>query len=329
MWPSPREFDEAAQFLLSGDRFVLAAHRGPDGDAVGSMLGLAGLLESAGKRVFCHGVDPLPYPLRFLSGAERITAELPNGPQWRCVLLDCSTTERAGKAFKAFSRSRPLLIIDHHLGQEPTAQAVLRDSEAAAVGLLIEALAASLGVPTLSAEVAEALYVSIATDTGSFRYSNTSPRALQCCARLIEAGVQPWKISSHLYETEPLARVKLLGDVLQSLQVSPDGTCASLLVSRAMMERWHAGQDLLDGFVNYGRQVEGVEVSVLLREVGTRLHKCSMRSRGRVNVARIAERFGGGGHHNAAGCRVPGDYSEARATLFEAVREELAGCKAS
>jgi len=315
--------------LLDGGAFVLAAHRGPDGDAIGSMLGLAGMLSRLGKRVLCHGVDEPPYPVRFLHGSDDISPRLPAGAGWKCVLLDCSTTQRAGKAFEAFARDRPLLVIDHHLGPPPAAEVVLRDPAAAAVGLLVEALAEHLGLEQLERNEAEALYVSLVSDTGSFRYSNTSPGAMRCCARLIEAGVEPWRISTHLYETEPLARIKLLGDVLQSLQVSPDGTCASLLVSKAMMKRWDAGQDLLDGFVNYGRQVAGVEVSVLLREIGPRLHKCSMRSRGRVNVARVAERFGGGGHHNAAGCRVGGDYVQARARLFEAVEEELEGCTGS
>ncbi len=313
----------AAEFLRAGARFVISGHRGPDGDSIGSMMALAGMLEGLGKEVVRYCADPIPYSLEFLEGAERLSARLPGEPDWCAVLLDASELDRAGRAFANFAQGRPLLVIDHHLGVPPESAAVCYcDPNAPAVGMLVEALAEPLGA-TLGRAAAEAIYASVITDTGSFHYSNTSPEALRCAARMLEAGVDPWRVSSALYEAEPAARVHLLADVLSSLELSDDGRCGWLLVSRAMLDRHGAGQDLLDGFVNYARRIKGVEVAVLAREIRGGTYKCSMRSRGLVNVAAVAGRFGGGGHRNAAGCQIDGDPASVRSTVFAAVREEL------
>lgn len=319
------DYSRAAEFLRGGSHFVVAAHGGPDGDAIGSVLAMAGVLESLGKAALRYSPDPVPYQFTFLAGADRYVHELPEDGdgQWRIVLLDCSSPSRVGEAFEAFALGRPRVVLDHHVTVSGGADVLVSDPGAASVGLLVAELADSMAIELGPAE-AQAIYTTIISDTGSFHYSNTSPRGLRCAARMLELGADPWTVASHLYENDPLARVRLLGEVLDTLRVSPDGRCATLLVSRAMMERWGADEDLLDGFVNYGRRVSGVEMAVLVREIGPGRCKCSMRSRGRVDVARIAQRFGGGGHHNAAGCRVSGALADVRTQLEAVAAEELA-----
>jgi len=324
---TPPDLTPAADFLRDHEKFVIASHRGPDGDAIGSLLALAAVLESLGKTVVRHGCDSVPYPFLFLEGADRITVSLPATDDFCVVLVDCAEPSRAGQRLARFAEGRPLLVVDHHLVGAVTTATLLSDPSAASVGLLVERLAERLGVP-LSLGMAEAIYTTVISDTGSFHYSNTTPDALRCAARMVERGVDPWRVASHLYEAEPLARVKLLGEVLATLEISPDGLCATLLVTQKMLQRYGAGEDLLDGFINYGRRVQGVEIAVLIREIRPDLHKCSLRSRGRVNVAGVASRFGGGGHHNAAGCQLSGDYLTVRRTIVEAVRQELASCTA-
>ncbi len=324
---TPLPYDAAAAFVHQGERFVLAGHRGPDGDAVGSVLGLALALEALGKEVVRFFVDSTPYQVGFLRGADLISSTLPPKREpWRLILLDCSEPGRAGSQVASFARGRPLMVIDHHLVDSPRGDVVLSDPSAAATGVLVEGLVRALGV-RVDAPMAEAIYTSVISDTGSFHYSNTNPQAMTCAARMLEAGADPWKVASHLYEMEPYARLRLLGEVLDTLRLSPDGRCASMVVTREMMDRWGAGEDLLDGFVNYGRRIEGVEISVLIREVGHHRYKCSMRSRGTANVADVAKRFGGGGHHNAAGCHIRATTStEAMDAVFAAVQEELERC---
>ena len=322
-----QQIEAAARFLKGGTRFVVAAHRGPDGDAMGSLLALSAILEDLGKEVLRYCKDAVPYPFLFLDGVDRVRNDLPtqDAQGWCAVLLDCSEPRRASSAFERFVKGRPLLVVDHHLSGKAKAHVVVNDPGAAAVGLMVEWLIAPLGA-RLSPGVAEAIYTAVISDTGSFHYSNTSSKAMCCCGRMLDAGVDPWRVATHLYEADPVERVRLLGEVLNTLELSSEGDCASLLVTLEMMQRCQASEDLLDGFINYGRRVQGVEIAVLFRELRGGGYKASMRSRGRVNVAAIAVRFGGGGHHNAAGCRLKGDFATIRRRIFEAVREELSRC---
>ncbi|MBM4319309.1 MAG: hypothetical protein FJ125_04945, partial [Deltaproteobacteria bacterium] len=210
---STSELEAAARFLQDGSHFVVAAHRGPDGDAIGSILAMGGVLELMGKEVHRYCCDPVPYPYFFLEGADRCSRQLPDKGAWRIVLLDCSGLDRAGTSLGRFAKGLPLLIVDHHLPTGPQVQAqeqvIFSDQESAAVGMLVERLANALNVE-LTLGIAEAIYATVISDTGSFHYSNTSAAALRCCARMLEKGVDPWRVASHLYEAEPLARIKLL-----------------------------------------------------------------------------------------------------------------------
>ncbi len=318
---TPEERAAARAELAAARTVVIATHIDPDGDAVGSALGLYWLLREPGREIVLYNRDPVPYNFRFLPGAERFTRELPEGSDLLC-LLDCSTRERAGERLEKWSGARRTLCIDHHLTTEVEADLALVHSRACATGELIFELARELK-PAFGREVAVALYTAILTDTGSFRYSNTTPSAFAAAGELIARGVDPWEVTQAVFESQPLARFRLLVRVLATLRVSVSGRSAAVWVTREMFEETGSGSEYTDGMVNYPRAIAGVEVAFMVRETEGGLCKVSFRSRGRVNVAALAAEFGGGGHHNAAGCRMSGGPAEVVERVFALVEERL------
>lgn len=304
-----------------GQRFLITAHPNPDGDAVGSMAAALLGLEALGRSAVAYNPDPVPQRFRFLAGTERFCTELDAGACFDTTLvLDCSDERLLGPGDGSLSRVSlgTVVVIDHHKTAGSYGDVIWRDPAAAAVGVMLFKLLEALGAPkTLG--VAEALFCSLISDTGSFRYQNTDPEALRVAAVLIERGVDPWHISSKIYEERPRCELALLALVLQTLEISSDGLAACLVVTEQMLNATGATPDMIDGFINYARGVQGVEVAILLRP-GPRGIRVSLRSRGRVDVSQIAERFGGGGHHNAAGCAVAASGLErVRADLFAEV----------
>lgn len=312
-----------AALLRAGQRFLVTTHLEPDGDGIGSAAALALALGNLGRDVTLYSADPIPRKLQFLPGVASFVPEIPSEARFDATLVtDCSDLSRMGPHFPSADRRGTLVFIDHHLTRGDPADIDFNDDTAPSVGEMVLRLIRALGVP-LSTEIAESLYASLLTDTGSFRYTNTSPVAMRCAAEFLEAGVDPWRMASLLFESEPVERVKLLGLVLQSLDVSPDGRCATLRATQEMLEACGATPDMLDGFVNHARSIVGVEVAILFFELAQGGYRVSFRSRGQINVAALAALFGGGGHYHAAGCTVGGDYAEARGRIYEAVREAL------
>jgi len=202
-----------------------------------------------------------------------------------------------------------VINIDHHVTNKKFGDINHIDVNAAAVGEMIYALARELGCE-ISLEIAENIYCALMTDTGSFRYSNTSPSAFRLAGDLVELGVDPWKMSSNLYENQPVERMYMLSRVLQTLEVSTCGRFAILMLTRKMLRSIPISSDYVDGFINYTRSIRGVEIGIMIRALSKRRYKVSFRSRGNISVAELGERFGGGGHHNAAGCRIDGKLSD-------------------
>jgi len=216
-----------------------------------------------------------------------------------------------------------VLNLDHHITTEPFGDVNYVDPEAASVGILAYKIIKGLGAP-LSRGAAECIYASILADTGCFRYSSTDPECMRVAAELIEAGVEPWEMTVRVYEQQPLARMRLLADVLRTLEVH--GKLATITITNEMVARTKSELDLTDGFINYARSVDGVEVAASFREPEDGgPWRVSFRSRGRVNVAAIAQKFGGGGHHNAAGCSIEGEEAGVRAKIADEIEKALNG----
>ncbi|MDD5308372.1 MAG: 30S ribosome-binding factor RbfA, partial [Deltaproteobacteria bacterium] len=302
---------------------LVATHRNPDGDAIGSLLGMGAMLGLLGKRHCEYCPDGVPHVLKWLPGAADVTPSL--APEARfdvTILVDTADENMLPDGFPGPERRGILIAIDHHKQHGKLGDLVLR-GEAAAVGEMLFELAREVGWP-VDARVAECLYASIVSDTGSFRYSNTSPRTHRAAADLIAQGARPWRVATALYESYPLARQRLLSEVLRTLSLWSGGRYADMFVTPDTLASCGAVKADLDGVVNMGRAVEGVEISVLLRLEPNGDVKASFRSKGRIDVSEIAARFGGGGHRNAAACTLKGTNLEAaRATVRAAALESL------
>ncbi len=314
---------EVLQTVGAGRRFCLLAHLYPDGDVLGSQLGLGLALREAGRAVTFACRHPVPEPFDFLPGANEVQ-------QWKegrgeydvVVTLDCPDPGRVGGLLDGLRQpGARVLNIDHHGDNHGYGDVNWIQPGAAATGEMVYALVAAASLP-LTPAVATNLYTAIVTDTGSFRYSNTTPETFRIAARLVEAGADPAEVGIKLYETRHLAGLHLLGRILQQVETNPEGTVAWVVIDRSQT----ASPDLLEAeeFITYPRSLRTAKVAVLFRELVGEV-KVSLRAKGEVNVARIAARFGGGGHPNAAGVVVPGDLEHAKTAVLGAVREALAG----
>lgn len=309
--------DQIAVLLRGARRVLLTTHTAPDGDGVGGCLALAGLLRGLGKEVTVYLQDPLPHNLRFLPGADTVVHDPPADPFDVSCALDTPTLDALGPRLPPREQLGTFVSIDHHRRATPFADLTWNCPDSASVGELVRELAAALPAE-ITREIATCIYCSIFCDTGSFRYSRTNPTAMRVAAEMLERGVDPWEMTVHIHESHPASRNRLLGEVLRTLTLSEDGRCAAILITRDMFARTGGDEALTDGFINFARGIEGVEVAIQLCEVGDDLYRVGFRSRGKVDVSQIASVLGGGGKRNAAGCYLAGPGSEVLAKVFSA-----------
>jgi bifunctional oligoribonuclease and PAP phosphatase NrnA len=310
------------ELIAANSSFLITTHESPDGDAVGSSLALANYLTEIGKDVTVHICDPVPDLYRFLPLAAAVTTVLPDRDYDICFVLDAGEFRRAGRQVNECRRVGAFINLDHHKTSEQFGVINLIDTAAAATGVLVHRIIRDAGAE-VSLATATCIYVALITDTGSFRYSNSNAEAFAVAGEMIGKGVDAWDIASRLYESQPQKRLKLLALALSTLYFSACGRFASITVTLDMYENTDTDAELTDGFVNYPRSVHGVEVAIFLRELAKRSFKVGFRSKGRVDVSSLAELFGGGGHHNAAGCVVDGDADEVREKVFAKLRSAL------
>ncbi|GAM09978.1 bifunctional oligoribonuclease and PAP phosphatase NrnA [Geobacter sp. OR-1] len=301
--------------IATANTFLITTHESPDGDAVGSSLALASYLKSIGKDVTIHFCDPVPDLYRFLPLAEAVSQTIPDKHYDICFVLDVGEFGRAGKAVVTCPNIGAFINIDHHLSCDEFGLINLIDSNACATGALIYRIIKAAG-HSITNEIAQSIYTAVITDTGSFRYSNSNPEAFVIAGEMIACGVNAWNIAEKLYESQPRKRLELLAQVLPTLTFSPKGDVASVTVTMDMYEKTGTGPELTDGFINYPRSINGVEVALLFRELKPGSWKIGFRSKGKVDVASLSAAFGGGGHHNAAGCNMDGTFTEVRDRLF-------------
>lgn len=306
--------EEAAAHLAQGQRFLITAHVNPDGDAIGSALGLQAYLRHQGKMAKVFIDDDLPRNLSFLPGFSGIRR--PDGVDWKPDLLVVLDTDisRIGDV-PTCAPGAKILNIDHHISNNEKADYLYLAKRAATAEMIFEILESLYAAFPL--DVAIPLYVGIATDTGFFRYSNTTPLTMRVGGRLLEAGICPSDISETL-EVKPLAVVKGQATALDTLELFADGRVAGLFLKKAFADQMES----TDTFIDLIRVIEGVEIAVLIKEVEERRCRVSIRSKG-INVSDIAVRFGGGGHIRAAGCTLDMTLSEAKAALIPALSEAV------
>jgi phosphoesterase RecJ-like protein len=308
-------------------RFLLTTHIRPDGDGLGSMLALAETLQRRGRQVQMVIASTFPPRYRFLDPHGHIEQFALPGESWRgadaAVVLDTGTWNQLGN-FGPFLQSVSVdkVVIDHHQTQDDLGAVSLVDTTAEATGRLVYEAITALGEP-LSPAAASALFVALAMDTGWFRFSNASPATYALASRLVEAGARPEILYEELFERSTLARLKLTGLVLERLQVAEGGQVAYTEIRREDYGATGATPQDSEDLVNFTRSLAGVEVGLFFMEQPRGGVKVSFRSRSRVDVSRLAEQFGGGGHRLASGAVVETSLPEARRRVLEAVRAAL------
>jgi len=308
---------QVVELIENKNRFAITSHIRPDGDSLGSSLGLFWLLRALGKDVEVIMRDSAPPAYQKLPGADsvRVTPVVDRAYDGVFV-IECSDIDRPG----LIDLEKQFVVnIDHHSTTELFGTVNWIDSTASAVGEMIYNLCKATGV-RVTKEIADCVYTALLTDTGSFHYSNTTERTFKIASELVRIGVKPAKSAEAIFGSYQWSKIELLSQVLSTAKRDESGRVAWMRQTMEMQERTNASDEDADGFVNYPLAVGEVVVTALFKESGPGVYRTSLRSKGDVNVAKIAEQFGGGGHRNAAGCTLKGDWDEIEQQLVPMLR---------
>jgi len=285
--------EKIADIIRKGRTFLVTSHVRLDGDAVGSELALYEALRGLGKEAVVYNQDRTPQMYAFLPDAGVIVNRLGPLEGYDAVfVLDCSEIERVGDEARRIAGIRQIVNIDHHISNDLYGHLTLTDPEASSTGEMVFRLLDGMGL-AVTKDMAVNLYTAILTDTGAFRYSNTGPGTFAVAGRLLEKGADPAWIAQMVYETHPAVKFRLLGRALTTLEFDWQGRIAALTVTKKMLDEAGAQWEHTEGFVEYPRSIEGVQVAVFFSEIGDGLFKVSLRSKGRFNVEEVARTFGG------------------------------------
>lgn len=298
--------DEVLNQIGRRQKFILTSHARPDGDAVGSVLACGQILRSMGKQADVFLSDGVPYIYKPLPFAETVVVSPTVPPEYEAaIILECDSVQRTRLEGL---ENQYLINIDHHSTARPFANVNWIDPSACATAEMIFRLAREAGVK-ISSEVATCLYTAVLTDTGSFCFNGTNEGTFALAQELVRAGADPARIAQSVYFSNPTSKMRLLGSALSNLH--RDGELAWMFITREHMEQAGATDEDSEGLVNYALAIEGIEVALFFREQSDGRFRVSLRSKGRINVASVAGRFGGGGHECASGCSIEGPLSMA------------------
>lgn len=312
---------------------VLFTHSHPDGDALGSLLGFASILESLGKKVFCLIEEPVSDLYAFLADQDKISTSIEEyqqfislaGTDLLSIALDCGDGDRLGNLKNDALSQRPFWVIDHHQSHRNFGTGRWVEPKCSSTGEMVYELGLLLEAE-ISYNAAFNLYVAICSDTGSFRYECTGQRTMEIAAQLLGKGVKPQEIGGHLYDNFSKQRLKLMELVLGSLVLYDNDEIAFMSVTRDMLLKSGAMLQDVEGFIDLPRSLKSVKVSILLKESQDGAVSVSMRAKGECDVASIAQHFGGGGHRNAAGFRSQGEsISSVKDEVYKLLHSGLSG----
>lgn len=324
--------DKALEIIRGGERFLVACHRRPDADSLGSALGLIRTIRAIGKEATLFMPESIPDSLLFLLEGEKGVAELDADARFDATfVMDIAAKALIPPRFPGSEITGPVVVIDHHHAHDDVGDIVVRDTSAAATGEVVVRLIDALGLESIPAGAATPIYAAIVSDTGGFRYSTTSPATLRLGARLLDEGVDPWQVAQQLFESWEPARLRLLSAILATYESAFDGRVAIMRVTREMLAICGANDDMVEGMVNYARRVQGAEIGALLWEwevrddAGSHIEtKISLRSSGSADVSVIAAALNGGGHRAAAATQLRVSIDEGEKLLHAELAKYLA-----
>ncbi len=312
--------EEVLRQIAQRKRFLVTSHARPDGDAVGSALACCQILRSMGKQAEVVLHDGVPRVYRSLPFAnEVVQAECVGNGYDAVILLECDSVHRTRiEGLEIYF----LISIDHHLTGRPFANVNWIDPKAVATAELIYRLAREAGVK-ISPDIATCLYTAVLTDTGGFMFKGTTEQTFTLARELVHAGADPARCARNVYFAHSTAKMRLLGAALSNLQ--REGPLAWIWVTQAQMQQFGAREEDCEGLVNYVLSIQEVEVAAFFRELPDGRFRVSLRSKGKLNVAKVAEQFGGGGHECASGCAVNGPLAAASNQILSILRSSAGG----
>lgn len=307
---------ETAEFLKENDNFYILTHSNPDGDTIGSGYALNAVLKAMGKRTVILCGDPIPPKLKVFECIEE-----PNFEPKTIVAVDIADERLLGN-LKAQFQGKIDLCIDHHGSNNGYAKRLFLEADSASCCECVFEVVKQLEV-SITPDIASALYLGMATDTGCFKYSSTTPRTHKFAAELMELGANFYEINRSFFETKSKARLKLERDVLEALEFFKNGRAAAVTITRAMIEESGCEQTDLDSVSSLPREIDGVMIGVAIKEQPSGAFRVSVRTLEPYDASEICKAFGGGGHKRAAGCEFKCELAGVKAALFSKISELL------
>ncbi len=319
------DFSQVMAQLRQADSIIITSHRAPDGDAVGTMLAMYHLLKALGKeRVACINHDPVPKKYLSLPGVE-VIAKTPDfeAPFDLAIIVDVAQMDRLGDAAQFVSQAKTTIVLDHHCENSPCGDINIVDTNYSAAAEIPIELFEAFDIP-ISHEAAECAYVALITDTGGFRFSNTNPQSHEIAAKLLQKEIDVAGISQQMFDAMPPQKLNLLKTVLARATFSDDGRIAWACLTLKDINNAKANSEDTDGLINFLRNVEGVDVAILIKEIDKETTKISFRSSEAFSALEASALFGGGGHKSAAGATVKMPMEQVQQEVLERVQEMLA-----
>jgi len=311
--------------MMGAGRIALLAHEHPDGDALGSALGLAHVLRSLGKLCVVACADPAPAVYAFLPGIDEVRDDLGDEAFDLVVALDAGELSRYGALYerhRVFLEQAPVVNFDHHVTSQGCGQVSIIDVASAATAEVITLMLMQLGI-NISRDAAVCLLAGIITDTRSFEFSATTPRTLEVAAHLMRSGVAPAEIVKPVYRVNPLPKARLWGRVLSAVESAAGGRLVWSVLTEAMVRASGATADMDDGLPSYLIDIEGAQIAALFKEHPDGFPRVSLRTVHPYDAAAIAAYFGGGGHVRAAGLTFQGTWDEAKREVLAHLEQQL------
>ena len=311
--------------LKNSNHIIIASHKNPDGDAIGSLIAMGLAFEALNKNITLYNESPIPSAYRFLPSVERIVRQIKETNTYdTAIILDCADFQRIGKISSVISKIPVIINIDHHITNTRFGNLNLIDTSACATAEIIYNLFIEMALPISNSAITTSIYTGILTDTGSFRFSNTNKSAFAICEKMVEAGVDPYNVAQHVYGRYSLGQIKLLNMALESIEISDNGKMSMMILTKGMLDETGTLPEDIDGLINYAKSIENVKVAALIhelsngKEVSEKLgdYHVSLRSDGTVDVAVIAGSFGGGGHNRAAGFNIESTLSDIKTQML-------------
>ncbi len=320
-----KEIKNVISALKRHKKFLVTSHINSEGDSIGSQVAMALLLKKLGKKYIIVDSDPIPHTLKFLLDGETIKTDLRKTDTFDAIIaVDCPVIERTGRVAGYFKRAKEIINIDHHVSNSLFGDAVWVAPNMSSCGEMLYHLYKNLNIK-IDMKAALAMYVAIVTDTGYFSYENTTYETHKVVADLLKAGVRSLWVGKQLNEKKSVNELKLLTAALNTLKLYDNGRVAALYTSKQMLERLNVGPQSAEGFVNYGRSIDTVKVAIFFLQRPNKSGEVhiSFRSKGEVDVNKLARIFNGGGHPNASGCVIKGSIAHAMKIVLPKVKQFL------